>query len=77
MTLPTRDRLPDGRRYVTVSQAALALGLPERTLRSWCEAGRLPYRQRAPRTPRLVAITTLNNLESDGWAVDWLTLEDK
>ena len=76
MTPPARDRLPDGRRYVTLPQAAHALGLPDRTLRSWCESGRLPYRQHAPRTPRLVAITTLNDLESDGWAVDWLTLED-
>lgn len=69
------DTLPDGSRYVKLSQAATALGLPLRQLRTWCDSGTLSYAQ-FKRGSRWLSVATLKELEASGFSVDWLSLEE-
>lgn len=67
--------IPEGvPRALKISQFAAALGVSERTVRSWVERGELPTLPTPPNCTRYILATELHRLEREGWPVDWLEL---
>lgn len=68
-------RVPDGvPRALKISQFAQALGVSERTVRSWVDRGTLPTLPTPPNSTRYILATELTRLEAEGWPVNWETL---
>lgn len=53
-------------RYVSVSEAAVALGVPARTVRSWCAKGTIPSVQGSDGGKRRIPVGRL--AETHEWA---------
>lgn len=53
-------------RYVTVTEAAEAMGVPTRTVRHWCATGAIPSVQGVTRGKRKIPVAAL--AEAQEWA---------
>jgi hypothetical protein len=69
-----RNELPDGRRYVRLSELARALGLPLRTVRTFADTHAIRTMPRLRNATRWVPIEELDRLEAEGWPIDWTEL---
>ncbi len=61
-------------RAIKISHFAAALGMAERTVRTWVDEGRLETLPTPPKCTRYIRAEELTRLEADGWPVDWESL---
>ncbi len=74
-TFQDKYDLPPGiPQAVKISAAAAALNMPERTVRGWCETGKLEYKQLNNSGARYILTYELVRLEQEGLPVAWETL---
>ena len=63
---------PEGIEFAQpLSRAARAVGVTERTFRSWVDAGWVKVLPTPPRKKRYVSLTEIARLEAKGFSVDW------
>ena len=70
------ERLPCGSAYVSITELALVLGIPDRTARSLVESGKVEHRSFGRGWPRLIPVSEVRRLERQGFPADWLRLDE-